>query len=74
MDIDNLSVKTTNGETFTGADSCVLAFLIYKRFGRDPVLAASKYRDMLGNSCPEAQFCILAALGEKQLAVDVDHL
>lgn len=48
-----------NRELFSGQDSCNLAWLIYRRFGRDMAAAASAWRRLLGNSCSDSQFAEL---------------
>jgi hypothetical protein len=57
-------ITTTNGESFPGTESAILAFLIYKRFGRDLFLACSKWRKMLGNDTPSEEFEKLVRAGE----------
>lgn len=51
--VQTLTVRTTNNEDFSGMESCLLAFLIHKRFGRDPVLTAAKWRGLLQNSASD---------------------
>lgn len=53
-------ITTTAGEAFELADVEVMAALIYKRFGYDRTSAAAAYRRLLGNSCPDEDFVILA--------------
>ena len=53
-------VTTTAGEPFPLADVEVLAALIYKRFGWSREAAAAAYRRLLGNSCPDEDFQVLA--------------
>lgn len=49
-------VTTTAGETFSYEESCQLAGLIFKRFGRDIAAAAAAWRRLLQNSCTDEQF------------------
>jgi len=58
-------VTTTAGERFSASDSAKLAFLIYKRFGRDLSTAAVAWRRLLQNSTPESAFRSLASEGEE---------
>lgn len=46
------NVTTTAGETFTAEESADLAFLIYKRWGRDLSAAHVAWRRLLRNSIP----------------------
>lgn len=57
-------ILTATGERFTSEESCLMAFLLYKRFGRDPSLAVKKWREMLQNSCNTVQFFEMARRGE----------
>jgi len=52
----NNYITTTAGETFLHEESCQLAALIFKRFGRDVAIAASAWRRLLRNSCTDEQF------------------
>ena len=56
-------VKTTAGERFSASESAKLAFLVFKRFGRDVAAGASAWRRLLGNSTPDADFEALAKEG-----------
>lgn len=56
MNLDNLTVITTNGNPFTGVESAHMAYLVAKRFGFDYDAAAAAWRRMLENSCPTHQF------------------
>jgi hypothetical protein len=56
-------VTTTAGERFSASESAKLAFLVFKRFGRDVAAAASAWRRLLGNSTPDAAFEALATEG-----------
>jgi len=62
--IEKCAVRTTSGETFTGADSARLAALILRRFGGEIEAAAAAWRRMLGNGCGDADFAALAAHGD----------
>lgn len=62
MNLGNLHVTTTSGETFTGEEHAQMAHLIYKRFGYDVTLAANKWRQMLQNNVSDADFLKLALL------------
>lgn len=61
-------VTTTARESFSRAESAALAFLIFKRFGRDLALVAFKWRAILVNSCDDTQFLTLVVEGENQKA------
>lgn len=54
-----MKIITTKGEAFTYDESANLAFMIYKRFGRDAELAASKWRTLLGITHNDMQFFAL---------------
>ncbi len=56
MDLNNLTVITTNGQPFTGEESAHLAYLIAKRFGFNWEEAADAWRRMLMNSTPNHKF------------------
>ena len=60
MNLDKLTVVTTNGDTFTGEESAHLAYLVAKRFGFEWASAAAAWRRMLENSCPDYQYEQLA--------------
>jgi hypothetical protein len=47
---------TTNGETFSDDDHADLAFMVYRRFGRDSAAATVAWNRLLQNNCSEAQF------------------
>jgi len=57
------TITTTAKETFTGADSALMAFMVYKRFGRDTDAACAAWRRMLQNSTPFADFTMLVEVG-----------
>ena len=61
--IKNLSVTTTAGETFTGEEHSVLAFIILRRFGYDYEAAANGWRRLFQNNCPDHDFEVLADHG-----------
>jgi hypothetical protein len=63
LNFDNLSVITTNGDCFTNEEHAVLAFLMLKRLGYNVEVAASKWRNMLDNNCPDTDFHELATRG-----------
>lgn len=46
-----LDVYTENKEVFTESDSCDLAWLIYRRFGRNLDNACQAWRRLLINDC-----------------------
>ena len=48
---DRSPITTTNGETFTYADHCDLAVLIYRRFGRDIDVALKAWHRLMENNC-----------------------
>src|SRR4051812_665534 len=54
MQKDN--VTTTAGETFTHEQHCELAYLIWVRWGRDFDDAASAWRRLFQNSCPDSSY------------------
>jgi len=56
---DDRTITTTAGEPFTHEESCELARIIYKRWGRDPKAAAVAWRRLLQNSCTDIQFMAL---------------
>jgi len=58
-------VTTIYGEIFTADESARLAWLIYKRFGRDLVSSAVAWRRMLGNDCDDHVFEKLVTRGRK---------
>ena len=57
------NVVTTSGRVFSHADHCVLAALIFDRFGCDKAAAADAWRRMLGNDTTVAEFLALATPG-----------
>lgn len=57
-------IKTTSGERFTQADSAKLAFMIFRRFGRDYAAGAVAWRRLLQNSATDADFQALVEQGE----------
>lgn len=52
----DLTIKTVSGETFSSQDSCQLAFLIYRRFGRDMESAHKAWMRLLENNCSFSSF------------------
>lgn len=66
-------VTTTARERFSASDSAKLAFLIYKRFGRDTAAAACAWRRLLQNSTPDADFEALAKEGAEALSEESRH-
>ena len=54
-----MPIHTTNKEIFTDEESHDLAFLVYKRFGRDPSGAATAWRRLLINNCYDGDFMAL---------------
>ncbi len=71
MSKDRSSVTTTNGERFTYEESCQLAFLIYKRFGRNLAAATHAWQKMLSNNTESHEFmelvCDCAEYDDRQL-------
>jgi hypothetical protein len=63
LDLDTLTVTTTNGSLFTGEQSAKLAILVYKRFGCNMSAACKAWRRMLESNCPEADFAALISTG-----------
>lgn len=59
----NLDVTTTNGEVFTEQDSAELAYLVWRRWGKDDEAAAAAWRRLHQNSCPTSQFVALVKKG-----------
>lgn len=49
-------IKTVSGEWFEAEESAQLAFLIWKRWGRDLPAAAAAWRRLMQNSTTDAQF------------------
>ncbi len=47
---------TTAGESFTYGETCVLASLIFKRFGNSPEAAAFAWRRLMQNDASEGDF------------------
>jgi hypothetical protein len=58
-------VVTIYGETFTADESAKLAWLIYKRFGRDLISSAVAWRNMMGNDCDDHVFGALVERGRR---------
>lgn len=56
---DQTAITTTSGKRFSYADSCMMAFLVYRRFGRDLTAATRAWNRLLQNDCSEAQFAEL---------------
>ena len=56
IDLDKLTVRTTNGKQFTGRDHAFLAWQIWRRFGEDYAAAAAAWRRMLENDTPDYMF------------------
>lgn len=49
----------TKNEVFSAGDCCNLAWLIYRRWGRDMAAAASAWRRLLQNNCADGDFAEL---------------
>lgn len=49
-------IKTTKGETFSHDDSANMAWMVYRRFGRDLVVATAAWNRLLQNNCDVTQF------------------
>ena len=58
------AVKTTSGENFTDRESALMAFMVYKRFGRNAIDAVIAWRRLLQNNCPDYAFWTLVEAGE----------
>jgi len=56
-------IVTTAGEIFSEDDSNKMAYMVYKRFGRDEEVAVKAWRRMLQNSCPVDMFYDMAVKG-----------
>ena len=56
MDLDALTVTTTNGKKFTGLQHARMAYLVYQRFGEDMSAAAEAWRRLLQNNCEDWRF------------------
>jgi hypothetical protein len=52
----NLDVTTTDGQRFTGEESCELAHLVWRRFGRDNYQAKAAWCRMLESNPTVSQF------------------
>jgi hypothetical protein len=66
MNLDQLTVTTTNGTPFTGKQSADLAWLVYLRFGCDEFDALQAWRRLLQNNCGLNQFVALVDEGRKR--------
>lgn len=60
----DMDIKTTYGETFNHNDSADMAYMIYRRFGRNIEAAHSAWRRLLQNNCELSQFEKLVTLGQ----------
>jgi hypothetical protein len=49
-------ITTTKGERFTYDDSADLAWMVWRRFGRDLTAATAAWNRLLGNNCDATQF------------------
>jgi hypothetical protein len=49
-------IKTTAGEIFSYEDSATVAYLIYRRFGRDFVVAHAAWMRLFQDNCSMQQF------------------
>jgi hypothetical protein len=61
--MDKYTVTTTAGDRFYGGESCLLAYLIFRRFGGDHELAHKKWCGLLENNCDLADFNQLVSYG-----------
>jgi hypothetical protein len=52
----NMDITTVCGEKFNYEDSCDMAFMIYRRFGREMEDAHIAWKRLLQNSCEFSQF------------------
>lgn len=50
------TIGLPNGDIWNGEDTCALAGMIYRRWGRDLNSAAAAYRRLMQNSCTDDQF------------------
>jgi len=64
MSLVKLDITTTNGQLFTGEESADMAFLVYKRFGRDIGAAHTAWNRMLENNCSLKFFAQLVEHGQ----------
>jgi len=64
MSFVKLDITTTNGQVFTGEESTDMAFLVYKRFGRDIGAAHTAWNRMLRNNCSLKFFVQLVERGQ----------
>ena len=74
VDDSRIVATTTNGEPFSYGESCYLAALIFKRYGRDEESAAAAWRRMLQNGTTTRMFMDLVKDNErinKQRAMDL---
>lgn len=65
-----LDVTSTKGERFSTDDSANLAWLVYRRFGRDLVSATAAWNRLLQNNCSVTDFDKL--VGHADLNDEVD--
>jgi hypothetical protein len=65
--IKGADITTTSKENFSMRESCMMAFLIWKRFGRDDQSATKAWRRMLENGTPVEYFMELVQQGQKIL-------
>jgi hypothetical protein len=49
-------ITTTKNERFSYEDSCDLAWMVYRRFGRDLYPATTAWNRLLQNNCDITQF------------------
>ena len=56
IDTQRSVCTTTAGENFSYGETCVLASLIYKRFGNRPEAAAFAWRRLMQNDASESDF------------------
>jgi len=61
--MDNGSITTTCGETFSYRDHTRLARLIHLRFGKDIEAGAAAWRRLMQNSTTDDQFEMLVNIG-----------
>jgi len=54
--VSSASITTTCGEKFTPEEHQILAFLVYKRWGRDMEAAACAWRRLFQNGCTVEDF------------------
>lgn len=58
------AIRTTNEELFSFADSADMAWMVYRRFGRDLVSATAAWNRLMQNNCNATQFSELVSYSQ----------